>query len=85
MNAPSLTDGRYLVVVRRGDPTLLFGLGHCLEYAQNVEIIQDRRLGDRRSGNGDAEQKRQVGERRQTLMGHALALVVRVPLAEGDF
>jgi hypothetical protein len=78
MNAPSLTDGRYLVVVRRGDPTLLFGLGHCLEYAHNVDVIQDRRRDDRRSGKGDLEQERRAGDRRKTLMGHAFALVVRV-------
>jgi hypothetical protein len=77
MNAPLLPDGRYIVVVRRGDASLLFGLGTCLECTDNVDVIQDRRVRERRSGNGQVDQERRVEDRRQTIMGAALALLVQ--------
>ena len=78
MNAPLLGDGRYLLVVRRGDAALQFALGHCLECTDNVDVIQDRRLGERRSVKGDADPGRRAAERRRTTMGPALALLAPV-------
>jgi hypothetical protein len=77
MNAPLLADGRYLLVVRRGDASLLFGLGHCLECAENVDVIQDRRVGERRSGKSEVDQEHRAVDRRQTTMGPALALLAQ--------
>ncbi len=76
MKAPLLPDGRYLIVVRRGDPPLLFGLGTCLECTDNVEAIQDRRVGDRCSGTGAVQGERRMADRRRTVMGSALAVLV---------
>ncbi len=77
MKAPLLADGRYIVVVRRGDASLLFGLGSCLECTDNVDVIQDRRVRERRAGKGEVDQERRVADRRQTTMGAALALLAK--------
>jgi len=78
MNAPVLADGRYLVVVRRGEAPLLFSLAHVLECAENVEVIQDRRLGARRSRQEVVRTDRRVADRRQTGLGKALAFLAAV-------
>ena len=75
MNAPMLADGRYLVVVRRGETPLLFSLAHVLECAENVEVIQDRRVGERRLRQEVVAQDRRAAERRQTGMGKTLAFL----------
>jgi len=77
MNAPVLADGRYLVVVRRGETPLLFSLAHVLECAENVEVIQDRRVGERRSRQEAIPADRRMADRRRTGMGTALALLAR--------
>src|SRR5262249_10867611 len=81
MNAPLLGDGRYLLVVRRGDAALQFTLGHCLECTDNIDVIPDRRVGERRSAKGVVDQERRAVERRHTTMGPALALLA--PVADG--
>jgi len=76
MKAPLLPDGRYILVVRRGDASLLFGLGTCLECTDNVDVIQDRRVGDRRSRAEAVHRERRIADRRHTVMGPALAVLV---------
>jgi hypothetical protein len=44
-------------------------------------VIQDRRVGERRSGKGVVDQERRGVGRRQTTMGPALALLA--PVADG--
>jgi hypothetical protein len=78
MNAPLLPDGRYVVVVRRGDTSLLFGLGSCLECTENVEVIQDRRFKERRSGLQRVDHERRARDRRQTVLGPALAILAQI-------
>jgi hypothetical protein len=77
MNAPVLADGRYVVVVRRGETPLLFSLAHVLEGAENVEVIQDRRVGERRSRQEVTPTDRRITDRRHNGMGTALALLAR--------
>jgi hypothetical protein len=75
LNAPVLADGRYLVVVRRGESPLLFSLAHVLECAENVNVIQDRRVGERRSRQEAVSAERRARDRRQTGLGKALAFL----------
>jgi hypothetical protein len=75
MNAPVLADGRYLVVVKRGETPLMFSLAHVLECAENVDVIQDRRVGERRSRQEVVAADRRTADRRQCGMGKSLAIL----------
>lgn len=77
MNFPLLAAGNYVIVVKRGEAPLFLALAHFLESADNVDLMWDRRVADRRSGPGDIAKDGRTTERRQTSMGPALALVVQ--------
>jgi len=77
MNFPLLAVGSYVIVVKRGEAPLFLALAHFLETADNVDLIWDRRVADRRSGPRSTGKDGRITERRQTSMGPALALVVQ--------
>ena len=78
MGIPLLDDARYLVIVKRGEAPLLLALGHFTELVDNVEVIWDRRGGDRRSEQTPVDSERRGPDRRQgRLQGHVLALLLQ--------
>jgi|RhiMetdeSRZDD1v2_1073273.scaffolds.fasta_scaffold112446_3 hypothetical protein len=95
MGIPLLDNARYLVIVKRGEAPLLLALGHFMELVDNVEVIWDRRVGERRSEPGADDgagrgpdrpqedspgQERRGPDRRQGgLQGQVLALLLQRP------
>lgn len=78
MGIPLLDDARYLVIVKRGEAPLLLALGHFMELVDNVEVIWDRRVGDRRSEQSPVDSERRGPDRRQGgLQGQVLALLLQ--------
>jgi hypothetical protein len=77
MAVPLLDDTHYLVVVKREEESLRLGLMNLLERVPNVDVISDRRVGDRRLAPTPVEVERRETERRLTsLTGPWLALLV---------
>jgi hypothetical protein len=60
-----LGDGQYLVIVKRGKTALFFMLAHFVECVNNVEVIWDRRVRDRRSEQTPPDSERRATDRRQ--------------------
>lgn len=65
-NFPVLGEGRYLLIVKRGETSLLLALSHFLESVDNVDVIWDRRVHDRRLDHAVPETERRGADRRQT-------------------
>ncbi len=85
MGIPLLDDARYLVIVKRGEAPLLLALGHFMELVDNVEVIWDRRTGDRRSGQAPIDSERRGPDRRQGgLQGQTLALLLQRDAGKGS-
>jgi hypothetical protein len=71
MERPEQTPSTYLMVVQRGDEER-YQLLRKLFQSQRVDVVRDRRTGERRTGGGEtaapvAEPNRRAGERRGQL------------------
>jgi hypothetical protein len=63
---PVLGEGRYVLIVKRGETALLLALSHFLEAIDNVNVIWDRRVSERRVGQEVPHAERREADRRQT-------------------
>lgn len=63
---------RYLFMVFQDQPELLAQLRHDFSHDDTVEVLMDRRVGQRRRGIEPAERERRRGERRALASGTPL-------------
>jgi hypothetical protein len=73
-------DDEYLMIVRRGETSLFRSLKVQLEAPGQLQVIWDRRVGERRTQAEATSSERRHQDRRQTnLIGNLVAFLVAEP------
>ena len=78
-------DVEYLMIVRRGEASIFRSLKARLEAPGQLQVIWDRRVGERRTQAEATSSERRQQDRRQTnLIGNLVAFLVAEPGADSS-
>jgi hypothetical protein len=80
MSDPISEDAQYLLIVQHGRDDVFLSLKDRIEAPGQLQVMWDRRVGERRKAESSAHSEHRAGDRRHAnLLGNVLAILLAAP------